>query len=262
MDQKENQSRSDRNIEEDFIGKCSGLHCHLFGVVEKIPESKIKYALQELVVHLPYSVFSVLISFIILLVITFLNQIEHLKDAFHVFHPVHLLLSTTATTAMFWRFDKGLIKAIFIGSIGSVGICSFSDILVPYFGGLVFVKDMQLHLCFIEDPFIIWPFVAVGIVTGLLAGEYLKHSTIFSHSAHVLISTFTSVIYMATFGLGDWIPYLGWIFVVTIIAVMLPCCISDIIFPLLFIRRRQEVSAACAPPGGTLAGRPDNTGVK
>ena len=216
--------------------KCSGLHCHLLDVVEKMPGSKLKHAFKELVVHLPYSVFSILVSFIILLSITLLDQLGSLQNVFHVFHPIHILLSTTATTAMFWRFDRRLIRALIVGVVGSILLCGFSDILIPYLGGLVFVRDMQLHICFIEDPLIIYPFIVIGIIMGLLVGEHLKHSTIFSHSAHVLVSTMASVIYLATFGLGNWVPYIGWIFVVAIVAVMIPCCVSDIIFPLLFIK--------------------------
>ncbi|MHC4236360.1 MAG: hypothetical protein ACYSUQ_14680, partial [Planctomycetota bacterium] len=33
-------------------------------------------------------------------------------DLFHLFHPVHMFFSAAATTAMFWRYERRLIKAM------------------------------------------------------------------------------------------------------------------------------------------------------
>ena len=58
-------------------------------------------------------------------------------------------------------------------------------------------------------------------------------STIFSHSAHVLTSSVASIMYLVSFGLADWVSAVGMVFVYMVFAVMVPCCTSDIVFPLL-----------------------------
>lgn len=80
---------------------------------------KIKYIVVELREHLPYTIFSVSFGLVVLGMLTFVSILlgrENFPQAsnalFHVFHPLHILFSATATTAMFWRHEKKLIKAI------------------------------------------------------------------------------------------------------------------------------------------------------
>jgi len=72
---------------------------------------------------------------------------------FHIFHPVHLLLSAMATTAMFFRHERRLLRAIIVGFVGSVGICGISDVFMPYLSGrLLAAHGMHFHWCLIEHP--------------------------------------------------------------------------------------------------------------
>jgi hypothetical protein len=48
-----------------------------------------------------------------------------------------------------------------------------------------------------------------------------------------------SILYLVGHGLTDWIHMAGIVFIYTVIAVMLPCCTSDIIFPLLLAKRKE-----------------------
>ena len=143
-----------------------------------------------------------------------------------------MLFSSMATTAMFWRYERRCLKAIVVGFAGAVGICGISDILMPFYSGRLLGVKMHLHICILEHPQIIAPFVAVGILTGLIVPEVRK-STIFSHSAHILISSMASILYLVSFGLSEWVQVIGMVFVYMILAVIIPCCVSDIIFPLL-----------------------------
>ena len=47
-----------------------------------------------------------------------------------------------------------------------------------------------------------------------------------------------SILYLVTYGLSGWMEHAGWVFLVVVVAVMIPCCISDIIFPLLVVTPR------------------------
>ncbi len=167
---------------------------------------------------------------------------SYFYDLFHVFHPLHALFSGAATTAMFWRFDKKLWKAIIIGLTGSLAICGMSDIFFPFIGGTLAGIDMEFHICLIEHPMVVVPFAIIGIILGLITCEVFigRKSTIFSHSGHIFISTMASILYLITFGYTNWMEELFVVFIIVILAVFIPCCISDIVFPLLFIKKKAR----------------------
>ncbi len=205
----------------------------------------IRHVFGELREHLPYSIFSVATGMVILGLLTFGSRYFGFsdiagpsRDLFHIFHPLHILFSAIATTAMFWSHEKRILKALLIGSIGSVAICGISDMLIPYFaGGLLGVK-MHLHVCIIENPGFILPFVITGVIVGFIMPKVTIKSTFLSHSAHVLISSMASILYLIAFGLTDWIHVAGFVLVYMVLAVIIPCCTSDIIFPLLLTRKK------------------------
>jgi len=158
-------------------------------------------------------------------------------ELFHIFHPIHILFSAVATTAMFWKHEKRMGKAVVVGFTGSLAICGISDIFFPFVGGIFLGAPMHIHICLIENPGLLLPFAAVGVLAGLTANKSFEHSTQYSHSAHVFVSSMASILYLLSFGLTDWIHVLGGVFLVTIIAVMIPCCASDIVFPLTCVHR-------------------------
>lgn len=210
---------------------------------------RLKYIGEALKHHLPFSVLSVTFGLILVGLLTFLTEALKIEDyselfeeLFHVFHPSHILFSTIATTAMFWKNEKKFLKALIIGIIGSIGICGISDIIIPYVAGSLLGVQMELHICIVKHPQITIPFLFLGLLLGFLAPETIeKHEgVIFSHSLHVFISASASIIYLVSFGLFDWIHRIGVILIYMVIAVVLPCCTSDIIFPLLLVAKRDE----------------------
>ena len=198
----------------------------------------------ELRYHLPFSVFSVAVGITVLGIMSALMGMINFSQAsyklFHIFHPLHMLFSSMATTAMFWRYERKLVKAIVVGFIGAVGICGISDIVMPYYSGKLLGVKMHWHLCVLEHPQIILPFTAVGILIGLLVPEVRK-STIFSHAVHVLISSMASILYLVSFGLSEWVNVIGMVFIYMILAVIVPCCTSDIVFPLLLTGEEARI---------------------
>ncbi|MFH1407396.1 MAG: hypothetical protein ABIH01_05310 [Candidatus Omnitrophota bacterium] len=193
--------------------------------------SKSSHIIAELKVHFPYTAFSVATGII------FVSIIGASVNLFHVFHPLHMFFSAVATTAMFYRHDKRVLRAALIGSIGAIGICGLSDILIPYAAGYLLGVHMQLHICIIQHPQIVVPFVLMGLVVGFLVPQKVQ-STMFSHAAHVWISSMASILYLVSFGLTDWFSRIGMVFIYMILAVMIPCCMSDIIFPLMFVEEK------------------------
>ena len=200
----------------------------------------------ELSHHLPFSVLSVALGLIAVAVLTFIADLlgvadisESVERLFHIFHPTHLLFSAMATTAMFWQHERRFLKAVVIGIVGSVGICGISDIFIPYLAGWLLGARMHLHVCIVEHPQLILPFVSLGILVGFLAPGTLERQegVILSHSLHVFVSSMASILYLITFGVTAWIHRAGAVLIYMVLAVVIPCCTSDIIFPLAFLKR-------------------------
>jgi hypothetical protein len=95
----------------------------------------------------------------------------------------------------------------------------------------------RLHLGFIEDWYLVNPAALLGI-----AIAFFLPQTRFPHAGHVLISTWASSFHvlMNTRGELTTLILLG-MFAVLFIAVWLPCCVSDIIFPLLFVKSDVKI---------------------
>jgi hypothetical protein len=210
-----------------------------------VKESKLRYVLVELAYHLPYSIFGITLGLLSIGVLSFLAILmratsllpEASMELFHVVHPAHVLISAVATTAMFYKHEKRVLKATAVGFFGSIAICGLSDIFFPFAGGMFLAADMHMHVCILENPGMIVPFALVGVVAGLLITKSMDKSTQYSHSAHVFLSSAASILYLLGFGLTDWIHVVGAVFLITIAAVMIPCCASDIIFPLACVHR-------------------------
>jgi len=96
---------------------------------------------------------------------------------------------------------------------------------------------MEFHVPFIEEWWI--NFLALG---GIAIG-YWRQTTKIPHFGHVLLSTWASLFYIMAFGKADWIPLLPFIFLFLFLAVWLPCCLSDIVYPLLFVRKEPELTS-------------------
>jgi len=202
---------------------------------------------EELLAHLPFSIFSTVGGMTLVAILTFLGKPfygedlpEAFRELFHIFHPVHMLFSATATTAMFWQYERRVLKALLVGLSGAIIVCGASDILLPHLSGLMLGVDMHFHLCIIEHPGLVLPFAFAGVATGFLASGHIVRATVFSHTVHVLISSAASLLYLVSFGLTDWIHHAGYVFVFVVLAVMLPCCFSDIVWPLLVVTKEGE----------------------
>jgi len=158
---------------------------------------------------------------------------------FYVLHPIHVILSALVTASMYKKYANkvNLFILLLIGYVGSVGISTLSDSIIPYIGELILgLPNTGIHLGFIEKWWLINPLAFLGI-----AIAYFNPSTKFPHAGHVLLSTWASLfhIMMALGGIMNALLAVI-IFVFLFLAVWIPCCLSDIIFPLLFVRRKQS----------------------
>jgi hypothetical protein len=196
----------------------------------------------ELKRHIPFTLFGALTGIIIMVVIFFGNLLPNIspnsKYLFFILHPLHIFLSALVTTTLYLKYTKkNFWLASLIGYLGSIGIATISDSIIPYLGEIILdLPHAEAHIGFIEQPLI----TNLPAVAGIFLG-YLKGFTKFPHAGHVLISTWASLfhIIMATGILVSHLQIFG-IFIFLFFAVWLPCCTSDIIFPLLFPNGTKE----------------------
>ena len=200
-----------------------------------------KLIAHELKSHAPFTALGAVIGITVMVVIIFGNTLPQVSQVshtvFYILHPFHIVLSATVTTAMYKNHGRGKVWAmILIGYFGSIAIATLSDSIIPYLGEVLLdLPNRGIHIGFIEEWYIVNPAAFVGIAIG-----YWKPVTKLPHFGHVLVSTWASLFHVIM-ALGEtvsWLTYLV-IFAFLFIGVWLPCCTSDIVFPLLFTDQRK-----------------------
>lgn len=248
--------------------------------------TKIKQIFQELKIHSPFTLIGAATGIIFMLLgRKFLAG--HEQKLFAVFHPLHVLLSAMVTAALFeiHRRARSFMLILIVGVVGSIGIATLSDCVLPFFGETILgvavpthaslhetehnesdaeIADddeehvhgehceheaeehdtsqehvhgqgcghSKLHLGFIEEWYLVFP----AAILGVLLAYFFPH-TKYPHGAHVLFSTWASSSHILMNTQAEMsVVLLSGIFIVLFLAVWLPCCVSDIVFPLLFVR--------------------------
>jgi hypothetical protein len=239
--------------------------------------------LRELRAHAPFTMLGATTGILCMLLFKSVGTHTNYR-LFQVFHPLHVVLSAVVTASLFklYRRKASFLTVLLVGYVGAVGVATLSDCILPFFGEDILgvaipmhgemhseggtqqhseATDGQehsrpvgsirerIHLGFIEDWYLVNPAALLGIFLG-----FLRPHTKFPHAGHILVSTWASSFHvlMNTRRELDAILLVG-VFVVLFIAVWLPCCVSDIVFPLMFVgesshhthahRHRHEVEA-------------------
>lgn len=231
--------------------------------------ARIKHVGVELKAHSPFTIFGALTGIAMMLIF---KNISHQASyrLFYIFHPVHVVVSAMVTASLFRLHEKTrnfLVVAI-VGYVGAIGTATLSDSILPFFGekilGVVVPTEAavhshpaspaaaqgqaeeekhqkELHLGFIEEWYIVNP----AAILGILIAYFLPRSKT-PHAFHILISTWASSahIMMNTSHPFTWMLTAGFC-VVLFIAVWLPCCFSDIIFPMLLVKSDGDLCVLC-----------------
>ncbi len=198
-----------------------------------------KTVLHELRAHAPYTLLGTLTGMIILW-ISMSTQLSHsmFETLFWALHPSHVFFSALVTTAMYRRHTQGKIfMTLAIGYFGSVGIGTLSDCIIPYIGEVLLeMPNRGLHLGFIEKWWLVNPLAFAGI-----AFACWRQETKFPHAGHVLLSTWASLFHMSM-ALGTDVGFITVLVMALFLflAVWIPCCTSDIVFPLLFAVKGEK----------------------
>ena len=192
----------------------------------------------ELRHHVPFTVLGAATGIVFIVILLLTNSLAVVSGVsetmFGILHPLHVVLSAGVTTAMYRSHSHGrILPTILIGYFGAIGIATISDSLVPFLAeSLLHLPHAEAHIGFIEMWWVVNPAALLGIALG-----FWKHVTKLPHAGHVLLSTWASLFHviMAMGTTLEWYVALT-IFGFLFLAVWLPCCLSDIVFPLLFSR--------------------------
>ena len=193
----------------------------------------------ELRSHAPFTAFGTMTGIVIMAAFVQFQVSREISSAlFWIMHPLHILLSALVTTAIYRMHSGGDIwQTILIGYFGSVGIATLSDSLLPFAGEwLLNLPHRGVHLGFIEKWWLVNPLALAGI--GL--GFFISHTKI-SHAGHVMLSTWASLFHILM-ALGPSIDVVTTILIAVFLflAVWIPCCTSDVVFPLLWIKKENR----------------------
>ena len=225
---------------------------------------KLAVVLDELRAHVPFTLFGSLTG--IAMMVLFQNLPETTTyRLFYVFHPLHVTLSAIVAGSIFRLHERtrSFLVVLLVGYVSSVGTATVSNSVIPFFGesllgvaiptesevhgghaqeGLNTVAEgigesashqgPRIHLGFIEEWYIVNP----AAVLGILIGFFLPRTKL-PHAGHILVSTWAAAshILMNTHSDITILIVVGMVLVL-FIAVWVPCCSSDIILPLLFVR--------------------------
>lgn len=234
---------------------------------------KTKHILLELKGHAPFTLFGAALGIVFMLVFRNISGASR-HTLFAVFHPTHVVLSAIVTASMFrlHTVKRHFVLVLAVGYFGSVGIATLSDIIIPHIGtellGLNIPRHSRLHegettspdkehtteadehkrdekhglhFGFIEEWYIVNPAALLGILIA-----YFLPRTKFPHAAHVLVSTWASSSYLLMNMQSEMtIGVLCGALVTLFLAVWLPCCFSDIVFPMLFVKSDIQLAGSC-----------------
>lgn len=193
----------------------------------------MKDILKELKHHTPFTALATAVAVFIVIFLQYFLKLSIPEDAFHFFHFLHIVASAMVTSAIFYKYKPSLISAALVGVVGAIVIGSISDVVFPYLAWVSLDLHVHFHLPLIEETasVLFLAFLGSGI------GVATKMSK-FPHFAHVFLSVFASLFYLFTFASVFSLGYFAIAFFAVFVAVIIPCCLSDIIFPFLFIRKK------------------------
>lgn len=208
---------------------------------------------EEIICHLPYAIFSVAFALAILSFLVYNAWLANVDDAricggadvlFHSFHFMHIVFAATGTMITYLRFSSHVLKGLLISMLSAGVFCTLSDVILPYLGGSLLGVKMSFHMCFLSELHNILPFLFVGLLNGFVMSKH--HSSkqwlysIFSHFVHILISSFASMFYLIGHGCTDWYVNIGIVFLFLVIAVVVPCTLSDVVVPMAFAKADKK----------------------
>ena len=200
-----------------------------------------RVVLKELKNHVPHTVVG-LVSGIVFMFIFYRLPQKVAFNIFYILHPLHVVFSAMTTAALYKIYKKGKNFNIWVmylvGYTGVIVVATISDSMIPYLGEILLgLPNRGIHIGFIERWYLVNPLALLGVTFA-----YFVTRSKCPHSIHVFLSTWASLFHMIM-ALGGSIDVVS-IIIISIflfIAVWIPACGSDIVYPMLFVRESEFV---------------------
>jgi hypothetical protein len=202
---------------------------------------------KELWHHIPFTGIGAVTGIAAMFILVQLDVSQRVSEGlFYTFHPLHLLLSAIITTSLYIKNKKSpLWLTLIICYVGPLAIGTLSDAVLPFIEGNTINMAIEFELPFISTeimPYLglpEWIPVNAAVLIGITIGLF-RPKTRLPHMWHIFISTWASLLYFTSFGTADWLPLLPLFLVFLFLAVWIPCCFSDIVFPLLWSENAHD----------------------
>jgi len=210
---------------------------------------------EALLCHIPFSVFAVSLSLIFVSILTYIGDdpIQGAMKAgrlFHSLHFMHLLFAGTGVILTYRKYSKSILGTLLVGTLVPTIFCTLSDAIIPYWGGKLANLDMVFHWCFISHIHTVLPFLGAGILTGWVISLHAENKHLFystwSHFVHIFVSSMAAIFYLVSYGFERWYDHFGFVFMFLIIAIIIPCTLSDLVVPILCAGKRKKTTEGCA----------------
>lgn len=197
--------------------------------------SKLETIFHELKEHIPFTGSAALIAVLIFATLFSLSPplTQTVSKSFETIHELHIFVSAIVATGIFYKYKKNIFTSILVGVLSAVIIGTLSDAILPYVGSLALGLNPEFHIPVLEHFWMIFGFGITGCIIGIVTGI-----TKIPHFLHIFLSTLASLFYILEFSSFTLVNFIG-IFFVLFIAVIIPCCTSDIVFPVLFLGKKH-----------------------
>ncbi len=195
----------------------------------------MKKILKELKEHAPFTFFATIVAILLIVIIRFYFSKDIPESLFNIAHPAHVFVSALVSAAVFYKYKKNILLALLAGVLISLVIGTISDVLIPWLGGTLFNLETLLHIPLFEETFLIVSTSIIGSIIGIIL-KITKEP----HFIHVFLSVFASLFYLTSFSQSP--TYLEFLLmtIIVFVAVLIPCCFSDIVFPIMLSKKSKE----------------------
>jgi hypothetical protein len=200
---------------------------------------------EEILSHLPYAIMSVALALVTLSFMDFMSPgqdrlSEAAHNLFHAFHFLHIVFAATGTFITFSRYSQKIVTGLLVASIGSLTFCTLSDVILPSIAGAMLGVPIHMHICLFSEWNNILPFLFVGLLNGVIMSRHdnsvKSYYSVASHFVHILVSSLASLFYMVAEDFTDWYSQFGLVFLLLIVAVLVPCTLADLVVPSMCAR--------------------------
>lgn len=160
---------------------------------------------------------------------------------FHLLHFLHIAFASFTSFLTMRQSQLNFLVSLLLSISVPVVFCTLSDIVLPFLGAWLVGVEMKLHLCLICNADVMFFFILTGILSSIFAVFFIKQRDVLNlvnmitHGLHAFFGVSAALVYMTGFGFSSWANHFIYVFILMMLAVVLPCIASDFILPQVIV---------------------------